>query len=311
MYDKLKIWQPATHDTQGVSNHLDAAKVQTDIKTGETDVLGGLCGLKVTVNAGGITVTGSLSKLLYPNNIYPLDRRSTARAFEKLADMLHYDFGDARVLSLEFGNVFVMSQPVERYLSRLGTMPRMLRLSTDANTLYYQSQGKEKRKVIVFYDKKADAMAKGMELPPGFGGYNLLKYEIRLNGRLTWQTGWPTVTASTLHDRTFYRYMLDMYKENYFAINKINQTTNAMESIKTVSDAYDALLSRLAAQCGQTQVEDFLNELKAAKVFKNRIDYTRLRQKIQAAVNKGGAIVPDELVRELNDDILTNWVNGR
>ena len=79
-----------------------------------------------------------------------------------------------------------------------------------------------------------------------------------------------------------------------------------MESIKTVSDAYDALLSRL-----ETQVEDFLNELKAAKVFKNRIDYTRLRQKIQAAVNKGGATVPDELVRELNDEILTTWVNGR
>ena len=37
----------------------------------------------------------------------------------------------------------------------------------------------------------------------------------------------------------------------------------------------------------------------------------RLRQKIQKAVNKGGATVPDELVRELNDDILTKWVNGR
>lgn len=311
MYDKLKIWQPATHDTQGVSSHLDAAKVQTDIKTGETGVIGGLCGMKVTANAGGITVTGSLSKMLYPNNIYPLDRRSTAQAFEKLADLLHCDFGDARVLSLEFGGVFVMSQPVERYLSRLGIMPRMLRLSTDASTLYYQSQGKAKRRVIVFYDKKADAMAKGMELPPRFGDANLLKYEIRLNGHLPRQTGWPVVTASTLHDRMFYRHMLDRYKENYFAITKPNQTTNAMENIETVADAYDALFSRLVAQCGQTQVEGFLDELKAAKVFKDRKYYTRLRQRIQEAVSKGGATVPDELVRELDDDILTTWVNGR
>lgn len=76
-----------------------------------------------------------------------------------------------------------------------------------------------------------------------------------------------------------------------------------MSEIKTVSDAFDVLVARLINQSDQTQIAAFLEELKEAKVFEDRINYTRLRKKIQAVAAKAGVTVSDDLVKELDDEI--------
>lgn len=175
MYDKVKFWVMRTRATPDVSKFLDKAKDQIDHETGEICTFGSLEGLKVTIYTGGISIIGSLAKFLYPNNVYPLNRHSTAQAIEKLSDSLHLSVEAATVSGLEFGQAFVMKYPVESYLSKLGNMPKLLRYHFDVGTLYYKPKGKQQPKVFAFYDKKADAMAKGMALPVGFKDANLLK----------------------------------------------------------------------------------------------------------------------------------------
>lgn len=304
MYDKVKFWVMRTRATPDVSKFLDKAKDQIDYETGEICTFGSLDGLKVTIYTGGISIIGSLAKFLYPNNVYPLNRHSTAQAIEKLSDSLHLSVEAATVSGLEFGQAFVMKYPVESYLSKLGNMPKLLRYHFDVGTLYYKPRGKQQPKVFAFYDKKADAMAKGMALPVGFKDANLLKYEMRLNGRLPQQMGVPEVTASTLSESGFYRQMVKRYQDSYFSISKQNQIkTDVMSEIKTVSDAFDVLVARLINQSDQTQIAAFLEELKEAKVFEDRINYTRLRKKIQAVAAKAGVTVSDDLVKELDDEI--------
>ena len=304
MYDKVKFWVMRTRATPDVSKFLDKAKDQIDHETGEICTSGSLEGLKVTIYTGGISIIGSLAKFLYPNNVYPLNRHSTAQAIEKLSDSLHLSVEAATVSGLEFGQAFVMKYPVESYLSKLGNMPKLLRYHFDVGTLYYKPRGKQQPKVFAFYDKKADAMAKGMALPVGFKDANFLKYEMRLNGRLPQQMGVPEVTASTLSESGFYRQMVKRYQDNYFSISKQNQIkTDVMSEIKTVSDAFDVLVARLINQSDQTQIAAFLEELKEAKVFEDRINYTRLRKKIQAVAAKAGVTVSDDLVKELDDEI--------
>lgn len=304
MYDKVKFWVMRTRATPDVSKFLDKAKDQIDHETGEICTFGSLEGLKVTIYTGGISIIGSLAKFLYPNNVYPLNRHSTAQAIEKLSDSLHLSVEAATVSGLEFGQAFVMKYPVESYLSKLGNMPKLLRYHFDVGTLYYKPRGKQQPKVFAFYDKKADAMAKGMALPVGFKDANLLKYEMRLNGRLPQQMGVPEVTASTLSESGFYRQMVKRYQDSYFSISKQNQIkTDVMSEIKTVSDAFDVLVARLINQSDQTQIATFLEELKEAKVFEDRINYTRLRKKIQAVAAKAGVTVSDDLVKELDDEI--------
>ncbi len=304
MYDKIKLFYPRTRETPDVSKLLDRAKDQVDHETGEVCTFGSLEGLKVSIYTGGISIVGSLAKYLYPNNIYPLDRHTTAQAIEKLSDSLHLCLDSAKVTSMEFGTQFVMTHPVESYLSKLGDMPKLLRYHFDAGSLYYKSRGKQQPKVFAFYDKKADAIAKDMALPVGFDEANLLKYEMRINGRLPQQLGVPEVTASTLSENPFYRQIMKRYQDSYFAISKQNQIkTDVMSEIKTVSDAFDVFVARLISQSDQSQIAGYLEELKAAKVFTDRINYTRLKKKIQEVLTKAGVVVSDDLVKELDDEI--------
>lgn len=304
MYDKVKLWAARTRATPDVSKFLDRAKDQIDHDTGEVCTFGSLEGLKVSIYTGGISIIGSLAKYLYPNNIYSLDRYTTAQAIEKLSDSLHISLGDAKVTGLEFGTQFVMAHPVENYLSKLGDMPKLLRYHFDVGTLYYKPKGKQQPKVFAFYDKKADAVAKDMALPVGFDEANLLKYEMRINGRLPQQLGVPDVTAATLSEKPFYRLMVQRYQDSYFAISKNNQIkTDVMDEIKTVSDAFDVFVARLITQSDQTQIAGFLEELKEAKVFDDRKCYSRLKKKIQEVATKAGVTVSDELIKELDDEI--------
>ena len=179
MYDKVKLWAMRTRATPDVSKFLDKAKDQIDHETGEVCTFGSLEGLKVSIYTGGISVIGSLPKFLYQNNVYPLDRHGTAQAVEKLSDSLHLPIADAKVTGLEFGRAFVMKYPIENYLSKLGDMPKLLRYHFDVGTLYYKPRGRQQPKVYAFYDKKADATAKGMALPVGFEDANLLKYDMK------------------------------------------------------------------------------------------------------------------------------------
>lgn len=304
MYDKVKLWATRTGDTPDVSKFLDRAKDQIDHETGEVCTFGSLEGLKVSIYTSGISITGSLSKYLHSNNIYPLDRHSTAQAVEKLSDSLHISFNEAKVTGLEFGTQFVMKHQVSDYLSRLGDMPKLLRHHFDVGSLYYKPKGKQQSKVFAFYDKKADAVAKDMILPLGFEEANLLKYEMRINRRLPQQLGVPEVTASTLSEKTFYHSMVKRYQENYFAISKLKQIkTDVMDEIKTVSDAFDVFVARLITQSNQTQIAGFLEELKDAKVFDDRNSYFRLKKKIQSIASKADITVSDELIKELDDEI--------
>lgn len=304
MYDKVKLFYPRTRATPDISGYLDRAKEQTDLGTGEVCTFGSLESLKVCLYAGGYSIVGSLSKYLYPSNIYPLDRHGTAEAIEKLSDSLHLDMGEANVTGLEFGTQFLMRKPVDEYLRKLGDMPKLLRYHFEVGTLYYKHRGKQQPKIFCFYDKKADATAKGLAIPKGFEDANLLKYEMRLNRRLPQQLGVAAVQASTLSESGFYRMLVRKWQTHYFSINKLNQVkTDVMSEIKTVSDAFNVLVARLISQSGQSQIAAFLEELKNANVFDDRKCYTRLKNKIVEVANKASVSVSDEDIRELDNEI--------
>ena len=78
-----------------------------------------------------------------------------------------------------------------------------------------------------------------------------------------------------------------------------------MNEIKTVADAFDCFVGKLMNNAGQSQeqVSAFLDELKAAGVFADRKNYTRLKQRIERAATKARLTIADEMVKELDDDV--------
>lgn len=310
MYDKVKLWVDRCdigEQYPNITAFLDEAKEQTDLKTGEVKTFGSLEGLRVSLYSGGLSIIGSLPKYLYGSNIYPLDRVATIQAVEKMGDALHISLDEAKVTGFEFGANFVMRCRVCEYLNRLGDMPKLQRYQFNPDTLYYKHRGQQKPKTFCYYDKIADATRKKMEIPQGLQDANILRCEIRLDGRLPYQMGVPEVKASTLSDKQFYGKVMQRFKGAYFSISKLNKLKiNAMSEIKSVSDAFDYFVGQLMRQTGQSQdkVDNFLDELKGADVFKNRVSYTRLKQRIGRAVNKASLTTSDELVKELDDEFI-------
>ena len=312
MYDKVKLWIDRAiigEQHPNIANYLDNANTHTNHQTGEIWTFGSLEGLKVSIFGGGLSVVGSLPKFLYGSNVYPPDRHATAQAIEKLSDALHLQADEANVTGLEFGTNFLMKHQVFDYLAKLGSMPRLGRYHFEPSTLYYKGTGKQQPKVFAFYDKIQEAKAKGADYPDEWKGENLLRYEMRFNGRLSQQLGVSEIKASTLYQVPFYRVMVKRYQDNYFSISKLHQIkTDVMSEIKTVTDAFNVFVARLINQTDQTQIGEFLEELKEAGVFDDRKSYTRLKNKIQEIATKANITVSDELMKELDDKIRNSGV---
>lgn len=225
MYDKVSLWIHS-EQYQDIGSFLDDGKQEVDLKTGETWITGGLGNLKVSIYPVGFSVVGSLAKYLFGSNVYSMDRNTTAQAIEKISDSLHIRMEIASVSSFEFGGNFEMKHQVQSYLERMGEMPRLSRYHFEPSTLYYKGTGKRQPKVFAFYDKIADAIVKGMEYQESMKDANLLRYEMRLKGRLSQQMGVPEVKASTLYDLEFYRKVLKLYQDSYSSIKKTEPSKN-------------------------------------------------------------------------------------
>lgn len=210
----------------------------------------------------------------------------------------------AKVRALEFGDWMPVSFPVSEYLKRCGGYPRLERFQFKAETLYYRHKGKNQPKTLCLYDKKADARAKGYELPPGFDDCNLLKYELRLNGCIGKQLKWGEVTGESLYDRGFYKRLTNTYQQEFAKIVKLHQpTTKITESIKSVGDGVEVLLSRLIRQSGVEVIDSYIDELKSQNAFTERANYSRLRKKlttIAIKTSKGD----DVLIREMENGVM-------
>lgn len=309
MYDKVKIYADRSvvgGGLLGIANYLSDGKEVADIATGETGVYGHVDGMRVSVGVGGVHIVGSLPKFLYGNNVWTTDRNDTKEAIFKLEDILHIPLQDAKVTGLEFAQTFVVDREVAEYLSRLGTMPRMQRIQATPQSLYYRGNGKHNPKVLSFYDKEAETKITGQDIPTWVHEYGcgLLRYEMRLNGRLPHQLKEADVCVSMLAQEEFYSKMVGLYKQNYYSIRKQNNMeTIATSEIKKVSDAWDVWVARMMQQADATQVDEFMAELKRANVFKNKSDYTRLRKKMDSVIKKANVCVSDELVKELDRNV--------
>ena len=315
MYDKVRLFLPKCRGMPDISQYLGNGGEKTNIVTGETNVYGFINNLRINQFVGGYVVSGSLSGFLYDNNLYPLDYHTTAKAIEKLSDSLHLEMRLADVLGLEFGTNFVMEKAPKVYLDKLGDMPRKVRVQGNTNTLYYQgvsnSRMTRQKKVLAFYDKIADAQSKGMRVPTGLEQAHLLRYELRLNGRLSRQIGVQEVKASTLSDKVFFKKLLKMWSNDYFSITKHHTTkTEIMSEIKTPGDAINVFIARLMSKQDKDEIATFVEELKSENIFDDAKYYSRVKKKLKELSSNANLLVTDADIKELDDAIINTIANA-
>ena len=264
-------------------------------------VTGSLGNLKVSCNEYQIKVKdGSLCKWYLGDNLQTMGRKDTERAVEKLSDLLHLPMSKAQVTRIDVSQNFIMKHPPKVYLNHLGAMKNAARLE-EPNTLYYRKQDYG----LCFYDKAREQKAKREPLPELYANKNVLRYEQRYTGRLAKHLGVPEVRASMLYDEAFYIDLLNRWRDDYKAIQKINDVQLNFECMRNKKDLNRMGVLSLVESVGGLNA--MMNQIAEAQQQGklNRKQAFDLRQAVNdACAVKDGLVVENEAIAELNKKIV-------
>ena len=254
----------------------------------------------VNVSENGISLKGSLAKFHLGNNIETLTRHTTNLAIEQLSDHLHLDLNLAKVTRLDISTVIPTQRPPTDYFRYLGKKKHFERVQYNSDTLYYENHQRK----IVFYDKAKEAKKKGVQIPETFKNNNLLRYELSYTKRVKTQfeTLVTDVTASTITDEVFYRNVIQNWYNEYKTIQKLKPPSFIVDNITTITEAETALFAYLLQQSGIT-IDEYISELKAKNVFKDRQRYSELNIKLNKKITASTIEQQNELMQELGNKI--------
>ena len=299
MIDKINLSLPRCRDMPDISGYLDNGNESSNVKTGEVSVFGNVENIKVMQYFGGYSIQGSLPKFLYGNNVCQLTRKEVGQAIEKLSDRLHLPLNDARVTSIEVGANICLTKQHTAYTRLLGDMPRMQRVSM-ADSLYYQGSGKVHPRQYYFYDKVAEVRKSGGTMPQGLEAANMMRYEMRLNGRLPFQLSIPEFKGSTLQDRKVYQELINRWLNGYLSINKlVNMEDEHLKKGMSVKEAQEVFIAQQIAKGGSSMIDEFIAKLKQNECFDNRLYYNRVKSNLQKLASKTKLSVDNGVIEEL------------
>lgn len=251
----------------------------------------------VFVCENGISLNGSLAKNHFGDNIHTLTRKDAQLAIEELSDCLHLDINAAKVTRLDISTVLYTKHKPSEYYAYLGQKAYFERLQSTPDTLYYNNHQRQ----IVFYDKAKEAKEKGVQIPEILQMANLLRYELRYTKRINKQLN-NDVTAGKLYVRPFYDSLIENWYKELKDIQKLKKQSVMMDNITTVNDAETALFAFALHQLGQSAIDEFLNDLKAANKFSDRKYYTRLKNRLNDIASTYEFHEKNELMQEIETE---------
>lgn len=299
MIDNIKLSLPRCRDMPDISGYLDNGNENCSMKTGEVSVYGNVENIKVTQYFGGYSIQGSLPKFLYGNNVCQLTRKEVGLAIEKLSDRLHLPLDDADITKIEVGANICLAKQHTAYTRLLGDMPRMQRVSM-ADSLYYQGSGRVYPRQYYFYDKVAEVKKHGGTMPQGLEAANMMRYEMRLNGRLPFQLSIPEFKGSTLQDREVYQELINRWLNGYLSINKlVNMEDEHLKKGMSVKEAQEVFIAQQIAKGGSSMIDEFIAKLKQNECFDNRLYYNRVKSNLQKLASKTKLSVDNGDIEEL------------
>ncbi|MBR5717060.1 MAG: hypothetical protein IKX59_10775 [Bacteroidales bacterium] len=233
------------------------------------------------------SIVASLPKVLKPSNIEPLRREEIAEAVQIIGEVVEQKAEFLRVSSVELFNAWDMEHAPIEYFCRLGDAGRYMPREQDGTTLYYGRLLSRPKKVLCFYDKSVECMERHGILMAG----NILRYELRLNGRLG---EYGITTLSDLLRPSVAQYLEGNYKAEYDRITKIN--VSDMEKNK------DAAIQFWGAR-HPDEVSEFF------KLQRERRDLTSVqRYRNKCAIEELLASGKDDLIAELDAKVEgTRW----
>jgi hypothetical protein len=302
MYDNLdmtliKEQSPGVCFLDTIPQYLTSISNKGNNQFGEY-VTGYLDNLKVSISDKRVKVyDSSLCKYFLGDNFKTLTRGDTKKAIQKISDTLHLPFHLSNITRIDFANNLVLKFSEKIYYPYLGEAQYYKRLP-QPNGLYYNNQLRQ----LVFYGKEYEQKVKRQPIPELYKNKNVLRYEIRFKKQLRQQFKKSEITARLLTDDAFFNSLVNRWKNEYLAIQKINSKLINMKPTGSKKELAENLALYSILELGQSQVLNKVKEWQVSGDISKKQAYdlrTFIKQLAKNPTDEKG----NDLINELNKKI--------
>lgn len=257
--------------------------------------------MRVIVDPYSVTISGSLARWYFGDNISTHNRQTTQAAIKELSKRLSLPLEKAEVKRIDFSANIVMRYKSSVYLNRLGDLSRYEQVKTQNGIEYRQN-----RREYALYDKIKEIKSKRKQPPANYRNIHIIRVEMRYKYDLTKILNSGTIKARDLYNKRFYSQMISRWKETYYQITKtLNENDQrSMEGATTNTNSLLQYLARIGLrQSGEEQrlLAKIREDQQTGKI--NNMMAKRLRDTIQKIKTSSAESQKDEILTELNNAI--------
>ena len=298
MYDSIKLYQKFEY---GKPNIDDVMAQMQSIKevyhdTGTHYTQGRYKNIVVNYNEHTMSVSGSLAKYHYGNNLETLTMSASEVAIRSLSDLIGFDLSNSIVSRVDFSSNMLTDYKPKYYYTFLGHLSRYNRFD-NGDTLYYNQQSKN----LLFYDKIKEAKKKQMPIPNEYLGKNVLRYELAIKKELA-KFCKRTIKVKDLYTRDIFNLFLYKWKGLYTNIDKQKNNIEIMQKHIEKPKHFDSqLLTGLVQKVGYTTIENLIEQMKLTKTFQHKEYYSRLKSKYRKMAKQ--EIDNNDVINEINTKV--------
>ncbi len=258
-------------------------------------------GMKITSIQGKLRLRGSLSTLLYKNNLKTLSFKEVKEAIRILKYLIGEDIYEGTISRIDIHGTIETEHDPSSYFRYLGSAHHYKRIQLPEGSLYYKNGSRE----INFYDKKKQARSQKVRLPEHLRHQNLLRIEMRYKYQrlrnVSKKLGKSKLTINDLVNPNYYKRLIDFWKTEYDEINKVNKPILNLGKCRKKSDLLNHLASiGIEALGGETQVCDLIGDSRIHYRDIRPEDISNRKRDIRRLANLEGITEKSSLLKELN-----------
>lgn len=292
MYDTIQIF---CKDMVCSPEYLTNYKETADPETGELNFTGNLNNLYVKKGKKGTSISNSLSKFYFNDNLEKLTRQDVKFALEKISDLLKMQVENGIISRLDFGSNFILKEPVYNYYSCLGNLARFKKFQYENEALLYKTSSKS----IEFYDKTTEIVTKKGIIPEQYIGKNILRIESHLTNRINKMLNVKELKAEDIYKAGIYKKCAKIWNDMYFKIQRINSIKFNAGKIKMINPS--TLKNQMALITLKAVGEaEFISMIEANKNSIDERNFYRLKKFIKELSNEPNFTEPNECIKELD-----------
>jgi hypothetical protein len=249
---------------------------------------------KIILGDSYLTISGSLTKLHYGNNLQQLTFMQVQDLILHFEEFLEMSLNDAEITRIDLACNIEVDKPISQYLNLFTSPDGYKSRIYESETTYFESS-KEK---LIFYDKGKELQSKQDRIIIGNERKNILRYEISVKKDIASVLNWADAKLENLHNYHDYIAVLKRFISAYRSLPIHTEPLPSQLIYDSVTAFKNSLITEGIRSMGGVQA---LNAaIKQASMKKE------VKHNIRKFINTlpPGQIISAELKNELDAKIL-------